>query len=279
MPRLIQDNLRFTGESILRRVHNWPFFPGDAGRISPHFDYISATHIDRMVDGETALRSGAGNEAYGWDEKTEGDLRDAVARDHGNARAHLSLGVYLGMNSYLPQQVEQVEEGFRECAEAQRLRPKWDLPRIEAAHIQLRAGNHNEALACLRRATEELPRASARLAYTTAFSEMLIGDLAGALSMFEWAIRLKPDYALALDNAGYCAFRIGDNVKGRRYAKAARLCGVSTTYDLYDVGKTKRKPTPVPFPTLCESIPCPVVGCEGRAEAERIRENWHNTSP
>jgi len=115
---------------------------------------------------------------------------------------------------------------------------------------------------------------SPRLAYTIGFARMMNNEFAGALSMFERAAELKPDYALALDNAAYCAFRLGDAIKGRGYAKSARQLGVSTTYDMYDVGKKKQKPEVLPFSILCETVPCRETTCPGHEESIRLREKW-----
>ena len=106
------------------------------------------------------------------------------------------------------------------------------------------------------------------------FAKMINDDLFSALKMFEKATELKPDYALAFDNAAYCSFRLGDATKGRRYAKSSRQLGISTSYDMYDVGKIKQKPGVFPFRILCETVPCRESNCPDRAESEEIREKW-----
>ena len=101
---------------------------------------------------------------------------------------------------------------------------------------------------------------------------MMNRDFEGALEMFEKAGRVKSDFAPAFENAAFCAFRLGDKLRGNRYAKVARQLGISTTYDLYDVGKTKQKPNAVPFEILCETVLCPDKNCRGRAESEKLRQ-------
>jgi tetratricopeptide (TPR) repeat protein len=245
--------------------------PAAPNHISASFDYVSAIFVDHMIDGEMALWGGAGPEAYNWDEKAESQFRRAIQSNPNSARAHLNLGAYLGINSTLP---SQIEEGFHECCKAAELRPKWDLPRIEAANILLRVGNHRDALVLLERATTELTQMSPRLTYTIGFAKMMNNDLGGALSMFEKATELKPDYALAFDNGAYCSFRLGDEIKGRRYAKSARQFGISTTFDTYNVGKTKQEPEVFPFRILCETVPCQKKDCKSRAESEEYRDKW-----
>jgi len=272
VPRLIQRNLRFTGESVVSRQDNSKYFPNNYNTVSASFDYVSATYNDHMVDGEMALWGGAGNEAYQWDEKTEAALRHSVRINPSRARAHLSLGVYLGFNTNLQ---KKIEEGLQECFKAVELRSTWDLPRIEIAHILMRYNRYEEAVSYLDEAAKELPRLSAKFCNTTGFSRMMNHDPAGALTMFEKAISLKPDYALALDNASYCSFLLGDKINGKGYAKSARLLGVSTTYDQFDVGKLMQTPRD-PFQTLCETVGCQNVNCVGRDKIEETKERLQN---
>jgi len=272
--RLIQANPRFTGESVLVRNDGNSLFAPTPKSISADFDYTSASFLEHMIDGEVALWGGAGPEAYNWEEKTERHFRAAVKSNAGSARDHLSLGVYLGINARFPL---QIDEGFRECCRAGEMRPEWDLPRIEAANILLRVGNHRDALVLLEKAAADLRRMTPRLAYTIGFAKMMDDDFPGAVSMFQKAIELKHDYALAFDNAAFCSFQLGDKVNGRKYAKSARQFGVHTTYDMYRVGKAKQEMNPVSFPTLCETVKCPERDCKGRAESKEIREQWRKT--
>jgi hypothetical protein len=112
------------------------------------------------------------------------------------------------------------------------------------------------------------------MVYTIGFARMMNRDFKGALEMFEKAGRMTHDFAPAFENAAFCAFRLGNKVAGNRNAKIARQLGISTTYDLYDVGKTKQKPKAVPFEILCETVLCPDKSCKGRAESEKFRLEW-----
>ena len=289
--RLFQVNLRFSDEGVLERCTGTNYLyinpydkpPGggyygallhrDDDGISAGFDYVSARYIDNKIDGEMALWGGAGWEAWAcnWDKNTEDQFRLAIESNPDSARAHLDLGVFLGLHGCLP---THLEEGYQECIKAIELRPKWELPWIETANILLHAGDSERPLQLLNDATNNISRPSHRLMYTIAFAKMMNRDFVGALEMFENATRMKPDFAPAFENAAFCAFRLGENLVGRRYAKIARRLGISTTYDLYDVGKTKQKPNLIPFEILCETVRCPEKNCKDRAESEEIREQW-----
>ena len=101
---------------------------------------------------------------------------------------------------------------------------------------------------------------------------MINRDFAGALEMFENAVRMKSDFAPAFENAAFCAFRLKDKLRGNRYAKIARQLGISTTYDQNDVGKMKQNLNAAPFQILCETVLCPDKNCKGRAESEKLRK-------
>lgn len=272
LSRIIQRNLRFVDESILNRQdNNYVFLSSDPSRISVSLEYFSASYINHVIDGQIALWSGAGPEAYGWDDKAESQFRRVIISNPKSAEAHLNLGVYLGISSLTRL---QIEEGFQECCKAAELQPTWDLPRIQAANVLLRTGNYPGALDYLERTSTQITSLSPRLAYAIGFARTMNNDFDGALSMFEKAMELKPDYALAFDNAAYCAFHQKNTIKGRRYAKSARQFGISTTYDMYDVGKKKQKPEVFPFQILCETVPCQETNCSIRGESKRMREEW-----
>jgi tetratricopeptide (TPR) repeat protein len=293
--RIFQMNLRFTDEGVLERRKGTNYLyvnpydvPPDGGYygallhrddpdgISAGFDYVSASYIDNQIDGEMALWGGAGPEAYDWDEKTESQFRLAIESNPNNARAHLDLGIFLGLHGYLP---THLEEGYRECIKAIELQPKWELPWIETANILLHAGYTERGLQVLQDAATKISRPSLRMVYTIGFARMMNRDFGDALAMFEKAGRMKSDFAPAFENAAFCAFRLGDKLRGKRYAKVARQLGISTTYDLYDVGKTKQKPNAVPFEILCETVLCPDKNCKGRAESEKLRQDLQQKYP
>ncbi len=287
--RLFQVNLRFIDEGVLERrsgtnylyINPYDVPPSGGGYygallhrddpdgVSASFDYVSASYIDNKIDGEMALWGGAGQEAYEWDKKTENQFRLAIESNPDSARAHLDLGVFLGLHGYLP---THLEEGYKECIKAIELQPEWELPWIETANILLHAGDSGRALELLHNSTSSISCPSYRMVYTVAFAKMINQDFGGALEMFEKATQMKRDFAPALENAAFCAFRLGNRLKGRRYAKIARRLGISTTYDLYDVGKTKQKPNSLPFEILCETVLCPQKNCRGRAESEKFRQ-------
>jgi tetratricopeptide (TPR) repeat protein len=268
-PRIVQRNLRLLGETVVSRSDEWKYFPSTSETISASVDYISAIFINHEVNGDMALWGGAGNEAYDWDRRTETELREAVQSHPNNPRMHLDLGVFLAHSSYQP---EHPNEGLHECLKAVDLRPKWYRPRMEIAHILLRYKNYKGALEYLEQAVRELPYVPNKLAYTFGFAKMMNKDYIGSLDIFEKIIQKFPDHALALDNASYCCFQLGETVKGKSRAKRAQMYGISTTYDQYDVGGFKEKAS-LPLQTLCERVGCRQENCKGRNEVEEARDN------
>lgn len=102
-------------------------------------------------------------------------------------------------------------------------------------------GRYEEALQELEVASNVLPRATARFAYTMGFVKMICEDLPGAIQMFETAIQQKQDHALAYDNAAHCCFLLQDTVKGKRYAKLAHNLGESLTYNAWNSHRYDQK--------------------------------------
>ena len=271
-PRIVQRNLRLRGETVVSRADNWKYFTATSDVTTVRVDYISAIFINHEVNGDIALWAGAGNEAYDWDRKTEAELREAVQINSDNPRAHLDLGVFLAHASFGH---GHPDEGFRECLRAAELRPKWYRPRMEIAHVLLTYKHYKNAQEYLEQATRELPYIPTKLKYTIGFAKMMVGDHFGALNIFERIIQKIPDHALALDSASYCCFMLGDTVKGNSLAKRARIYGISTTYDQYDVGKLKERIN-LPLQTICERVGCLKVDCTGRYEVEKAREKLGN---
>jgi len=268
-PRIVQRNLRIRGATVVSRSDEWKYFPSASETISANVDYISAIFINQEVNGDMALWGGSGNEAYDWDRRTETELREAVQSHPNNPRVHLDLGVFLAHGSYQP---EHPNEGLRESLKAVELRPKWYRPRMEIAHILLRYKNYKGALEYLEQVVRELPYVPNKLAYTFGFAKMMNKDYIGALDIFDRIIHKFPDHALALDNASYSCFQLGETVKGKSRAKRAQMNGISTTYDQYDVGGFK-KIASLPLQTLCERVGCREENCKGRNEAEEARNN------
>lgn len=178
--------------------------------------------------------------------RSEGDLetailhvRRAVELQPENAEYHFHLGANLGM-------VGKVEEGIQECWLAAQLAPTWELPRVEVGIILLNAGRSQEACEHLESIALSQDSLSAHLAFNLGVARLRSGDPDGALVVLEKAIEIEPDHALALDQAAYCAFLIGDQAKGRKLAKLADQFGQSETYREWKDGKyrtTKRQTT------------------------------------
>ena len=288
--RVFQTNLRFADEGVLERgtginylyinPHEVPPDGGyygalmhkdDTNGISAMIDYISSIYIDTKIDCELKLWDGAGYDETDYEKMTEDQLRNSVELTPDSARDHLNLGVFLGLHGYLP---THFEEGYQHCIEAIECQPKWELPWIETANILLHIGDAARALKLLDDATVYIKHPSTRLIYTRAFAKMMNNEFEEALELFEKAIQMKPDFAPAFENAAFCAFRSGDKIKGNRYAKTARRLGISTTYDRYNVGKTKERHKRNPFQPLCETVMCPDKSCPERTSSEKVRQEF-----
>ncbi len=254
--RLVQRNLTFTGECILGRGEGWS---GDC----LHLEYVSTSFLQHQIDCDVDVRSGADPSAYEWEEAFENELRHFIGTHPDSAQGHLALGSYLGANSWFS---EKIEEGLRKCGKAAELSPDWELPRIQVANILMRIGSSNESLRYLKIARQELPEMTPLLAYTIGFAKMMNNDIEGALVMFEEITEMKPDHALAWDNAAYCAFQMEDTLKGKRYARSAHQLGISIVYDRYDVGKKKVQSDLLSQRSLCDSVPCLDFSCPERSK-------------
>ncbi len=134
-----------------------------------------------------------------------------------------------------------IDEGIIECKIASTLCEGWDMPLVEPGIILINAGYFDEALVELAEAHKKLPETTLHLALNRGHAFMCIKEYEKALRDFEFVINIKPDYALALDHAAYCAFMLQDQVKGRKYAKEARKFGSPQTYNEWRRGLYKRK--------------------------------------
>jgi tetratricopeptide (TPR) repeat protein len=184
---------------------------------------------------------GKGWKALQYDKTAEEDLRRMLDIHPQSARAHLKLGIYLGLNSNIP---EEINEGLSQCKEAVKLKPEWEAPHIEIASILVKFGRYEVAIQELEAASHTLPQMTARFAYTLGFVKMICNDFAGAVQMYETAIQQKPDYALAYDNAAHCCFLLKDTIKGKRYAKQAYNLGESLTYNAWYSHLYEQQPLP-----------------------------------
>ena len=169
--------------------------------------------------------------------RSEGDfdtailhVRRAVELQPESAQYHFYLGATLGM-------MGEVEEGIHECWIATGLDPSWDLPQVEVGIILLNAGRDQEARDHLELVASRQNNPSPHLAFNLGVARVRSDDPSGALDILERVIETKPDHAVALDQAAYCAFLIGDTVKGRRLAKRAHQLGQSETYHAWRAGK------------------------------------------
>ncbi len=133
--------------------------------------------------------------------------------------------------------LDQVDEGVLECKLAAKLMPNWDAPAVETGIILANVGRYSEALDELVQATTNLPYATPHLRFALGYVLMKLFRFDEALGHFESVVDDRPDYALSLLHAAGCAFAIGDKVKGRRYATAARSLGEPGEYNAWKSGK------------------------------------------
>ena len=82
----------------------------------------------------------------------------------------------------------------------------------------------------LEQAGRELPETTPHWRFAMGYALMELERFSEGLQHLEAVIGLRSDYALAYNYAARCAFRAGDGVKGRRYAKEAHRLGKSEEY-------------------------------------------------
>ena len=139
--RIIQQNLRLSGETVVNREHenHISIFMNtkDPTKFHTTFEYVSATNVDNMINDDLLLWNTEKHAPDVWDEinkydlQREKTLREAVLENPDKAESHKNLGVYLAFNS----SQANLNEGYQECLVARRLRPDWDLPILEITHI------------------------------------------------------------------------------------------------------------------------------------------------
>ncbi|MFA4835347.1 MAG: hypothetical protein WC749_04665 [Dehalococcoidia bacterium] len=164
------------------------------------------------------------------------DRRLIVKRHPLSAQAHMTLGSLLGMAGRWFRNREMINEGISECKIAAALCKDWDTPLVEPGIILINTGSYDEALVELEAAASKLPAVTPHLALSRGYAMMQTQRYEQALSDFEFIIRSKPNYAIALDYAAHCAFMIGNQEKGREYAKEARKYGVPHTFNEWQKG-------------------------------------------
>ena len=68
-----------------------------------------------------------------------------------------------------------------------------------------------------------------------------LGPLSQTLSHFESAIALKQDLDISYDLAARAAFMVGDESKGKRYAKNAKSLGCPNAFEMWKKGEFRHK--------------------------------------
>ena len=171
-----------------------------------------------------------------------------------SAQAHVALGSFLGMAGKHLSNREMINEGINECKIAAGLCENWDMPLVEPGIILINVGRYDEALSELENAVNKLPSITPHLAMSRGYAFMQLRKYEQALSDFEFIIKLRPDYASALDNAAHCAFMLSDREKGIKYAKEARNYGEPHAFNDWRKGsiitkaKIEKKAGDLPLP-------------------------------
>ena len=162
--------------------------------------------------------------------------RRLVERHPGSPEAHYQLGSFLGLVAKHTGTRPLVDEGLLECRIASGLCPAWDAPAVERGIILTNVGAHEEALHELEQVAQELPSPTLHWQFVTGCVLTELERFSEGLELLESVIRARPEYALAYRYAAHCAFRVGNGVKGRDYAKRARRLGDSMEFDAWKRG-------------------------------------------
>ena len=161
--------------------------------------------------------------------------RNAVTLDPTNAEYHFFLGAVLG-------EADEFEEALTECWLAIQFRRDWDRPWAEVGALLARSQRHAEAVEHLEGAERVLSTFSPHVSFVLGRARMK-EDPVGALAAFERTLAVEPRHASALEAASLCAVVLGEDLKGRRYAKEAARFGKTITHDAYRKGELKRPKT------------------------------------
>ena len=163
--------------------------------------------------------------------------RRLAERFPSSADAHFHLGAFLGKVGQITGVRKFVDEGLVECRIASGLCPAWDAPAVERGIMLGNVGANDEARRELEKAGEELPEHTPHWHFASGYVLTELERFTEGLEHLEKVIEARSDYALAYRYAAHCAFRSGDGVKGREYAKTARRLGDSTEFDAWERGE------------------------------------------
>lgn len=98
-------------------------------------------------------------------------------------------------------------------------------------------GANEEALRELEQVGEGLPALTPHWHFVTGYVLMGLERFTEWMEHLEEVVRERNDYALAYRYAAHCAFRSGEGVKARDYAKTARRLGDLTEFDAWQRGE------------------------------------------
>ena len=163
--------------------------------------------------------------------------RRLAERFQSSPDAHFQLGSLLGRVGQRTGFREFVDEGLVECRIAFGLCPSWDAPGVEPGIILTNFGANQEALEELEQVGLDLPALTPHWHFASGYVLTELERFTEGLEHLERVIEARSDYALAYRYAAHCAFRSGDGVKGREYAKTARRLGDSTEFEAWQRGE------------------------------------------
>ena len=167
--------------------------------------------------------------------------RRLVERFPNSPEVHLQLGSWLGKVGQLTGDREFVDRGLLECRIAAGLCPAWDNPAVERGIILTNFGARQEALDELEQVAQELPSLTPHWRFNMGYVLTMLERFSEGLEHLEEVVRIRSDYALAYRYAAHSAFRVGNGVKGRDYAKRARRLGDSTEFDAWQRGEYRAR--------------------------------------
>ena len=107
---------------------------------------------------------------------------------------------------------------------------------MEPGIILVNLEDWDGALRELKAAEESLPAVTPHLRYIRGYALMNSGRFDEALVEYLVVVKTRPDFASAWGYAAHCAFSLGNNTEGLRFAKKARALGDPATYDAWDRG-------------------------------------------